>query len=122
MMVLARVDLPEPFGPISAWISPLPTSRSRPRRISLSSVRTCRFLISSSDISLRFRSPRRPLDGAADGLARLFFSGAGELDQLGQRGAGEGAADAALHPGPKQLRRTCLVAVVLVRAEHLALG
>ena len=25
MTALARVDLPEPLGPIRAWISPLPT-------------------------------------------------------------------------------------------------
>ena len=32
--VWARVDLPEPFGPISAWTSPSPTVRSTPERIS----------------------------------------------------------------------------------------
>ncbi len=36
MMTLASVDLPEPLGPIRAWISPLFTARSRPLRISLS--------------------------------------------------------------------------------------
>ena len=36
MITLASVDLPDPFGPISAWISPFETSRSRPLRISLS--------------------------------------------------------------------------------------
>ena len=35
MTTFASVDLPEPFGPIRAWISPLPTARSRPLRISL---------------------------------------------------------------------------------------
>ena len=48
MIALARVDLPEPFGPISAWTLPFSTSRSRPRRISLSSALTCRLRISSS--------------------------------------------------------------------------
>ena len=46
--VLASVDLPEPLGPIRAWISPRSMSRSTPRRISRSSVRTCRSLISRS--------------------------------------------------------------------------
>ena len=30
MIALASVDLPEPFGPISAWISPLPTAQVQP--------------------------------------------------------------------------------------------
>ncbi len=40
MIALASVDLPEPLGPIRAWISPLPTVRSSPRRISFSPART----------------------------------------------------------------------------------
>ena len=44
-------DLPEPLGPMSAWISPLFTVRSRPLRISFSPARTCRFLISRSAMS-----------------------------------------------------------------------
>jgi hypothetical protein len=46
MIVLASVDLPEPFGPISACVSPFSTFRFTPRRICFSSVRTCRFWIS----------------------------------------------------------------------------
>src|SRR3954467_7666222 len=38
MMTLARVDLPDPFGPMTAWTCPLLTSRSMPRRISLPSI------------------------------------------------------------------------------------
>src|SRR6185312_6478534 len=37
MITLLRVDFPEPFGPIKAWISPCRTVRSIPRRISLPS-------------------------------------------------------------------------------------
>ena len=48
MIALASVDLPEPFGPISAWISPERTCRSTPLRICLSPAVTCRFLISRS--------------------------------------------------------------------------
>ena len=48
MIALASVDLPEPFGPISAWNSPARTCRSTPLRICLSPAVTCRFLISRS--------------------------------------------------------------------------
>src|SRR5688500_4930374 len=34
MITWARVDLPEPLGPITAWTSPDRTVRSTPRRIS----------------------------------------------------------------------------------------
>src|SRR5207244_4157398 len=37
MRTLARVDLPDPFGPMMAWISPGRTLRLTPRRISLPS-------------------------------------------------------------------------------------
>src|SRR4029079_18724426 len=60
MITLDRVDLPEPFGPISAWISPWRTIRSIPRRIGLFSTVACRsrtskvagvaFVISSSHL------------------------------------------------------------------------
>ena len=39
MIAFASVDLPEPFGPIRAWMRPFSTSRSSPLRISLSSAR-----------------------------------------------------------------------------------
>src|ERR687896_197976 len=38
----ASVDLPEPLGPISAWISPLSSDRSSPLRISRPSTSTWR--------------------------------------------------------------------------------
>src|SRR2546421_2112964 len=47
MSTLARVDLPDPFGPIRAWISPWRTMRSMPFRISLPSTLACRSRISS---------------------------------------------------------------------------
>ena len=50
MIALASVDLPEPLGPMSAWISPGRTVRSSPLRICLSPTATWRFLISSSGI------------------------------------------------------------------------
>ena len=46
--VLARVDLPDPFGPMSVWTSPAPTERDTPRRISAPSTVTCRSRISSA--------------------------------------------------------------------------
>jgi hypothetical protein len=45
MMTLASVDLPEPLGPMRAWISPLLTLRSRPFRICLSPAWTWRSRI-----------------------------------------------------------------------------
>src|SRR5437588_382058 len=44
---LASVDLPEPFGPMRAWISPCRTMRSMPFRISLPSTVARRSWISS---------------------------------------------------------------------------
>src|SRR3954462_10639348 len=52
-MEYARVDLPDPFGPMIAWVSPERTVRSTPRRISLvsspSPTGTCRSRISRTD-------------------------------------------------------------------------
>src|SRR6478672_6682713 len=122
MIALARVDLPEPFGPIRAWTLPFSTSRSRPRRISLSSALTCRLRISSSANSdsvsgLKFASAA----DRGDERRRLALGRGRELDQLRQRRSGERLGDAALDPGPEQLRRAGAVAVVFVRAEDLAL-
>src|SRR5436190_640249 len=95
MIAFASVDLPDPFGPISAWNSPGRTCRSTPLRICLSAAVTCRFLIWSSAIgSLVGRHGDR---GRADAGARV------ELDQLRQRRLLQRANDAQLHPGPKQL-------------------
>ena len=45
----ARVDFPEPFGPIRAWISPLLIVRSIPLRILVpSSAEACKSLISNN--------------------------------------------------------------------------
>src|SRR5262245_44383848 len=52
MIVFASVLLPDPFGPIRAWISPFFTSRLRPLRISLPSTATCRSRMTSSDVWL----------------------------------------------------------------------
>ena len=53
----ARVDLPEPFGPMIACTSPELTVRSTPRRISLApasvSTETCRSRISRVDMWFR---------------------------------------------------------------------
>src|SRR5579862_6224802 len=46
-MALLNVLLPEPFGPMMACTSPLGTSSVRPRMISFSPIRTCRFWIFS---------------------------------------------------------------------------
>src|SRR5215831_7809455 len=52
----ARVDLPEPFGPMTAWTSPGATVRSTPLRISLAPTRAWRFRISSIGAALANRS------------------------------------------------------------------
>src|ERR1017187_5655251 len=49
-MTWLSVDLPEPFGPMMAWTSPLFTVSESPWRISRSSTRTCRFFTSSNGI------------------------------------------------------------------------
>src|SRR5215207_10052609 len=115
MIAFARIDLPEPFGPIRAWIRPFSTTRSRPLRISFSSTRTCRSRISSSAICsfLKWGS-----GDAGDGPLAIVLLG--ELDQLGQGGPGERPCNPALDPGPEQLGRAGVVAVGLVRAEDLA--
>src|SRR3954471_12842998 len=98
MIALASVDLPEPLGPIRAWNSPERTWRSTPRRMDFSPALTCRLRISrSAMVSLGQR--KRSV-------------GLGELDELGQRGALQGADDPHLHARPHQLGG----AVALVRA------
>src|SRR4030095_5921574 len=47
MSTFASVDLPEPFGPISAWVSPCFTTRSIPFRIGLPSTVASSFSICS---------------------------------------------------------------------------
>src|SRR3954465_5588484 len=74
MITLASVDLPEPLGPISAWISFERTSRSRPLRISLSPAAAWRLRIDSSAIGGHFQGDQRGGTG-------------GELDELGERRA-----------------------------------
>src|SRR3954470_3275371 len=101
-MVLASVDLPEPFGPINAWISPLLTERSTPRRISRSSVRTWRFLISRSAMVSCFA---RAGPSGGHGLARLV------LYEVGKRRVLQRAHDRPLNPGPQQLGGAHLLVV-----------
>src|SRR5699024_5820726 len=63
----ARVDLPDPLGPMMAWVSPELMVRSTPRRISFSPVSvstvTCRSRISRVVIWL---SPREGSVGQGD--------------------------------------------------------
>src|SRR5918996_2806500 len=101
MIAFASVDLPEPFGPISAWNSPERTCRSTPLRICLSPAETWRFLISSSAMDLQWG----------------FVRGCGELHELGQGRSLQRLDDAHLHARPQQLGGAVL-AVGDVRAEH----
>src|SRR3954454_5857066 len=93
MIVEASVDLPEPLGPMSAWISPLLTSRSTPLRISRSSTRTCRLRIS--------RSAKGHLLG----------------NEVGKRGVLRRGNDGQAHGGPQQLGRAAVARVGLARAD-----
>src|SRR5919106_2751996 len=123
MIAFARVDLPEPFGPIRAWIDPFSTSRPTPLRISLPSAVTCRLRISSSANSTPVVGLKFLLRGAGrggpGGGGRVLLR---ELDQLGERGSRERLRHTALDPRPEKLGRAGLVAVGLVRTGDLALG
>src|SRR5215813_14793879 len=73
----AKVLLPEPFGPITAWTSPARTVRSMPRRISWLPTWTCRFLISSIRSSSA-RDTHLP-DAALEADAQQLLGFHGEL-------------------------------------------
>src|SRR3954463_10151046 len=105
MIALARVDLPDPLGPISAWTSLLCNSRSRPLRICLSPAATWRLRICSSAI-----------DGHQGGL-RSGCAG-GEGDQLGEGRALHRLDHAALDARPQQLGGAPVAVVGLVGAQH----
>src|SRR3954467_9503239 len=104
MIAFASVDLPEPFGPMSAWNSPSRTWRSTPLRICLSPAETCRLRISRSAMDLQGFSRR-----------------CGEGDELGERRALQRLDHAHLDARPQQLGGAVL-AVGEVRAEHAALA
>src|SRR5215218_1897564 len=103
----ASVDLPEPFGPISAWNSPERTCRSTPLRICLSPAETCRFLISRSAM-------------VSEVFVGLGLAG-GEGHELRQGGALQRLDDAHLHARPQQLGGAQL-AVVVMRAQHASVA
>src|SRR3954451_12409786 len=105
MIALASVDLPEPLGPMRAWISLLCRSRSRPLRICLSPAATWRLRICSSAI-----------DGHQGGL-RSGCAG-GEGDQLGEGRALHRLDHAALDARPQQLGGAPVTVVGLVGAQH----
>src|SRR6185437_13242546 len=115
--VLASVDLPEPFGPIRAWISPRLMSRSTPLRISRSSVRTCRSLISRSAMFSLSASVRAGFDLQA--RAGLLRERRGD-EQVGERGLAQGADDRHPHARPQQLRGAHVVALGLAGADDRA--
>src|SRR3954471_2777773 len=102
MIVEASVDLPEPFGPISACSSPFETDRSTPLRISRSSTRRCRLRISRS----------------ANGFSYAALLG----NEFGKRGVLQRAHDREAHAGPQQLGGAGVVRVDLARADDRAVG
>src|SRR5690242_6490474 len=105
MSALARVDLPDPLGPISAWTSLLYRSRSRPLRICLSPAATWRLRICSS-----------AMNGHQGGFGSWFARGEG--DQLGEGRAPHRLDHAALDAGPQQLGGAPVAGVGLVGAQH----
>src|SRR4030081_3422204 len=74
-MTWLSVDLPEPFGPMMAWTSPLFTTSESPWRISRSSTRTCRFFTSSNGITFfRFIAHwAAPVAASEDGVETFFL-------------------------------------------------
>src|SRR4029450_13600543 len=74
MIVLASVLLPDPFGPIRAWISPFFTSRVSPFRISLPSTATCRSRMTRSGVSLMSSRSLGRAGRAVTGLGRRLRS------------------------------------------------
>src|SRR3954451_1014648 len=103
MITWLRVDLPDPFGPITAWTSPDRTVRSMPFRISLPATPARRPVIFSSAIDGH-------LDLAVDDADAVHRHGGGGRQRLGLAGLeGEGAAVLPALDG-------------LVVAQHLALA
>src|SRR4029079_18326172 len=121
MITFASVDLPDPFGPMRAWISPLLTVRSRPLRIFLSPAWTCRLRISRSAMCSgpEVGGSKFVWMSGAHGLARRGRDLAAlEGDELGEGGLGERRDDAALDARPQQLRGAAVAVVDQVRAQH----
>ena len=126
MIAFASVDLPEPFGPISACTSPFETSRSRPLRISLSSALTCRLRISRSAIGLQFLRLKLSVGDAAQATGAATGSVAGAGPANSTRSASVVPASALVTPPWTRVQSSfvaqALSAVDLVRAQHPALA
>ena len=56
MMANPSVLLPEPLGPIRAWISPRRIERLTPFKIGLPATWTCKSLIAKTSLMSRFSS------------------------------------------------------------------
>src|SRR5215213_2887892 len=104
----ARVDLPEPFGPMIAWVSPDRTVRSTPRRISLASspspTVTCRSRISRTDkafSSVAGRGGEAVVDRDIDVHVLPVHADRVDIDRLGGREVG-GFAGAQVEARPVQ--------------------
>ena len=106
MIVLASVDLPEPFGPISAWVSPLPT-----------------FEVDAVEDLELLRADVQVLDLQAH-AGVFFLCGFGAV-RLGparsERDVFEGADDGALDAGPQELRGAGSLGRGLAGADGVAI-
>ena len=125
MIALARVDLPEPFGPhqrvdlalLDVEVEAAEDLLVLDAHVQVADLQLSQFHSVSGVWKSRVRRRCRP---AVGGLSRS--AGCANSTSSASVVPGEGLGDAALHPGPEQLGRTGVVAVVLVRAEHFALG
>src|SRR5207248_6464556 len=71
--VCDSVDLPDPFGPITAWTSPLSIASETPFRICRPSTLARRSLISKSANSLRSEEHTSELQSPYDLVCRLLL-------------------------------------------------
>src|SRR5918997_5128263 len=106
----ARVDLPDPFGPMIAWVSPDRTVRVTPRRISLASspspTVTCRSRISRTDTlllapSFTGREREAAVGFGVDQHVLPLHADRVDVDRLGGRQVG-GLAGAQVEARPVQ--------------------
>src|SRR3712207_2271246 len=107
-MAWARVDLPDPLGPMIACVSPERTVRSTPRRISLASspspTVTCRSRISRTDnffSSAAGREREAAVVLGVDEHVLPLHADRIDVDRLGGRQVG-GLAGAQVEAGPVQ--------------------
>src|SRR5215211_2047394 len=119
-MEYASVDLPEPLGPMIAWVSPARTVRSTPLRISLgppsAATSACRSLISRVDMVFECsRCGGTVRSDAGDGELGLD----GRLQPFTQLGKGKAGEDLAEEPADDQAARDVFRDAAALQVEQL---